>query len=612
MADTFNPKTNKDIFNQRLNNISQTNTTEKVEKTSKAAQTKRMSVQGTTATDIGQTIGGFLSLTKNTKQNQTVTDEPVISIVTESVPGVTTTKVSSSKGDIATLTGTSTADGQLDKLIVTANPAGIKAALQDAFSLTDRQTRQAIQATSPAPDVVEEASKENISKTVTVDAQQVVKKANRILGNPLGSSNPFGSLGNPFGNILGSILGKIKGSGSVKNFGDILPGVPPGFVVPEGVDTPVDIIDAQGNTTISQSTEPAQNASKDIKPSDTPYVLASNVSGWRGAATPVITGGGDYEFKTVHTNEELEAELRSTVRNLTTAVTHWSRTHSDSPLNAYHIHLLHIAAQTEALGGDLKLLFDQGDVNGIEWHYCILKDGTIQRGRPIDIKSPESVGFSDNAVHIGFVAGYTAAFGTPNSELTLSPASITPEQWKSFDKFLESFYKAYPGGEVLSHKEIDPNSTCPGFDVTSYVSGKFNRTSVYTDAKERTDALTPEEMVNRKPTTIRESSSSTIESAPDAQALVDADNDTTITEDNLNKKALEYDKLERKLLSSQRELNGLKKELAQKSNSGNTATLISRIEKLENDVDARRIAVNKSRQDLMNNGYTYNGSLWSK
>ena len=119
-------------------------------------------------------------------------------------------------------------------------------------------------------------------------------------------------------------------------------------------------------------------------------------------------------------------------------------------------------------------------------------------------------------------------------------------------------------------------------------------------------------MVNRKPTTIKESSSSTIESAPDAQALVDADNDTTITEDNLNEKALEYDKLERKLLSSQRELNGLKKELAQKSNSGNTATLISRIEKLENDVDARRIAVNKSRQDLMNNGYTYNGSLWSK
>lgn len=140
----FNPRTSKGEFNFKLDNIVKSNPTIEIENTSKTAQSKRISVQGSTATDVGQTIGGFLTLSKNTKQNQTVTDDPVISVVTDEVPGVTTTKVSSSKGDITTLTGTTTNDGQLDTLIVTMNPAGVKAALQEAFSVSDNQIKNAL------------------------------------------------------------------------------------------------------------------------------------------------------------------------------------------------------------------------------------------------------------------------------------------------------------------------------------------------------------------------------------------------------------------------------------------------------------------------------------
>lgn len=615
----FNPRTSKGEFNFKLDNIVKSNPTIEIENTSKTAQSKRISVQGSTATDVGQTIGGFLTLSKNTKQNQTVTDDPVISVVTDEVPGVTTTKVSSSKGDIATLTGTTTEDGQLDTLVVTMNPAGVKAALQEAFSVSDNQIKNALKESSAVPDKVEEASNENIAKTITTDAQKIVKKANRTLGNPLGSKNLFGSLGNPFGNILGAVLGKIRGAGASQNFGDVLEGTAPGFIVPEGAETPVNIIEKDGTTNISKSTEPTNNASENVKPSRNPYVLASNVSGWRGAATPLVTTGGTYEFTVVHTSEELEAELRNTTRDITTAITHWTRTHSDSPLNAYHIHRLHQAAQWKALGGDedaLKLLIDQGPKNGIEWHYCILKDGTIQRGRPIDVESTDAVGFKSSSVHIGFVAGYTAAFGTPNSELTLSPASITSEQWKSFDKFLDVFYRAYPGGQALSHKEIDKNSTCPGFDVTVYVSGKYNKSSIYDDPSKLDRAYTSEEQINRKPSSVKKSSVSTIEASPNIDDLKTADDSVVITDATLNQYALEYDNLNRQVLSIKRDIDGKKKRLEEIQNDpihdAETFRLNEQIKTRDAELKVKRADLEKRRKDLMNNGYTYNGSLWSK
>lgn len=614
----YKPFTDKGLFNFKLKNLVETNPTDEVETTSKVAQSKRISVEGSKAVDVGELIGGFLTLSKNTKQNQKITDEPIISVVTEEVPGVTTTKISSSKGDIATLTGTTTEDGQLDTLVVTANPAGIKAALQEAFNASDNQIKDALKQSSPVPDKVEKASTEDITATVTRDAKKVVEKANRSLGNPLGSNNPFGSLGNSFGNILGNVLGKIKGAGASTKFGEILPGKPPGFIVPEGFPEPVDIIQEDGSTNIDQSTEPTNNATAAAKSSRQPYVLSSNVSGWKGARTDLITGGGTYEFTVVHTSEELEAELRNSTRDITTSVVHWTKTHSDSPLNAYHIHRLHIAAQWESLGGDedaFEILIDQGPKNGIEWHYCILKDGTIQRGRPIDIDGGEAVGFKRSTIHIGFVAGYTAAYNTPNAEFTLSPASITSEQWKSFDKFLDAFYRAYPGGEALSHRQIDKTSTCPGFDVSTYIEGKYNKVSVYEDPSKREDAYTSEEQVNLKPAKTIKSSVSTIESTPNLEELSTADESVVITDETLTEYAIGYDKTEREVSSLRRDIVRLKKELEQISNDGNTTRktqLNTQIATRQSQLDVKKAQLDKQRKDLMNNGYTYNGSLWSK
>jgi N-acetylmuramoyl-L-alanine amidase len=607
----------KGDFNFKLLNIGKTNPLDLITASSKTAQSNRIAVQGSKAIDVNQLLGGFLTLSKNTKQNQTVTDEPVVSIITDGVPNVTVKKTSDEKGNISILTNTTTEDGLLNTTIVTANPAGIKAALTDVIGVSENQTKLVLQQTSTSPDKVTTVINKDISTEVIKDAQTIIKKSNRTLGNPVGSDLPFGSLGNSFGNILGAVLGAIKGIPAAKKFGDVMPGTPPGLIIPENVIPPQNIIEKSGNTNIAATTKPTNNASPNIKPTNKPYIVSSAVSGWKGVTTPLSTG--EYVFEIVHTTEELEAELRNSIRDITTAIVHWSKTHSDTPLNARDVHKLHMAEQWEALGADedaLKILVDQGAKNGINWHYVIKKDGTIQRGRPLDIESGETVGFTANTIHIGFVAGYSVPFGTPNSELTLGSASITSEQWKSFDQFLEAFYKAYPGGEVLGYREIDKTTSAPGFDVSAYAASKYDKTSIYDDASTLHQAYSPEEQINVKPKTVKKPSATTIDIPPDPAELSVADVDTKPTDAKLEQNSKSYSKLDRDLKSLQRDIVNNKSSIEELENSpgADRLKLITRVKNDTIRLDAKRNELNQIRKDLINDGYTYDhkNDTWSK
>lgn len=611
----YSPTVDKGDFNFKLSNIGKTNPLDLITVSSKTAQSNRIAVQGSKGTDINQLLGGFLTLSKNTQQNQSVTDEPVVSIITDGVPNITVKKTSDEKGNISILTNTTTEDGLLNTTIVTANPAGIKAALTEVIGASESQTKVALQQTSTAPDRVTTVVNKDVSTEVIKDAKTIVKKANRTLGNPVGSDLPFGSLGNSFGNILGAVLGAIKGIPAAKKFGDLVKGIPEGFIVPEGELSPENIIEKTGFTNIAKSTRPTNNASANIKPSDDPYVVASATANWNGAATDVQGKDATYEFKTVHTSEELETELRNSTRKITTAVVRWSESYSNQNLKAKHIHARHVSRQIEIVGsaqGVIRL----GDAGGLQWHYVIRRDGTIQRGRPLDIEAGSGAGVIKNSIHIGFIAGYALPQGVANSELSLDAKSITPEQWKSFDKFLNAFYNAFPGGEALGAREFDPTRSDPGFDVTTYVSGKYNKTTVYEDPTKITEPYTPEELINRIPKEVKKPSASTIEVQPDPVELSTADIDPTPTEEQLAENSSKYSKLNRDLLSLQRDITGNKTKIEQLENSPG-AERLKLITNVKNDtirLNAKRNELNQIRKDLMNDGYTYDqkNETWSK
>jgi len=191
------------------------------------------------------------------------------------------------------------------------------------------------------------------------------------------------------------------------------------------------------------------------------YTLEASSKNWNYSTTPKT-----FRFEPVSTEEELELELSNVKRDVTEAVIDWTGTFSDINITAKDIHE------------------DIHRTTGIQYHYIIQRDGTLQRGRPISIATEKSFisNHSSFSVLVGFVGGYNAMRGTENPDFYLSSKSLTSAQLLSFDQFCRSFYRAIPGGQILGRNAIEGNTyLAPGFDVIKYVKDKFDRGSIFTD-----------------------------------------------------------------------------------------------------------------------------------
>ena len=191
------------------------------------------------------------------------------------------------------------------------------------------------------------------------------------------------------------------------------------------------------------------------------YTLEASSKNWNYSTTPKT-----FRFEPVSTEEELELELSNVKRDITEAVIDWTGTFSDINITAKDIHE------------------DLHKSTGIQYHYIIQRDGTLQRGRPISIATDKSFisNHSSFSVLVGFVGGYNAMRGTENPDFYLSYKSLTSAQLLSFDQFCRSFYRAIPGGQILGRNAIEGDGhLAPGFDVIKYVKDKFDRRSIFTD-----------------------------------------------------------------------------------------------------------------------------------
>lgn len=198
-------------------------------------------------------------------------------------------------------------------------------------------------------------------------------------------------------------------------------------------------------------------------PTTTPKQIGTKVEEWSEANTT-----DRYVFEYVETEEELELELKSIKREITEVVVHWTYTANDINIGAEELH---------------DMWKSQRSV-GIPFHYIIRRDGRLQRGRPIEELFPENEVQNNhhlNSIHIAFVAGYNAPFGTPNIETMASPDSILSIQHESLDHFIHMFYRAFPGGQVLGHNDIDRDEIDPGYDVKAYVETHFGRRNIFDD-----------------------------------------------------------------------------------------------------------------------------------
>lgn len=178
-------------------------------------------------------------------------------------------------------------------------------------------------------------------------------------------------------------------------------------------------------------------------------------------------GAKDFTFTFVSSVEELRAEIRKVRREITEVVVHWTDTFVNANIGSEEINDRHLG-----LGMD-----------GIGYHYVIRRDGSLQRGRPVDQEGDHchTNGHNTNSIGIVFVGGLNCASGNPNPTLFRSAASLTRSQLNTFEEFCRAFYQVNPGGQILGHNEIDPNEEDPGFEVIEYCKNVFGKDSLFDD-----------------------------------------------------------------------------------------------------------------------------------
>lgn len=204
-----------------------------------------------------------------------------------------------------------------------------------------------------------------------------------------------------------------------------------------------------------------------------PFQIGSNVAEWQVADKTTI------EFSYINTLEELRADINAITRPITGVVVHWTKHFSNQNIGSEEINKDKIG-----LGED-----------GIQYHYVIRRDGSLQRGRPTGLSSNHTTKRNHNirSLGIAFVGGYNCPTQTENPDKYLSSRSLTQAQFATFEKFCLAFYSKYPGGQIIGHNDLDTDFIDPGFDVRDYVEDIFNKKSLFADPTVG-NAFEPEEL----------------------------------------------------------------------------------------------------------------------
>ena len=94
--------------------------------------------------------------------------------------------------------------------------------------------------------------------------------------------------------------------------------------------------------------------------------------------------------------------------------------------------------------------------SGIGYHYVICLDGKIENGRPEYWTGAHAAGYNEGSIGICLI-------GTDD---------FTEAQWLSLDALVEKLQHRYPNARIIGHREVNPNKSCPGFDVQQWLRSR--------------------------------------------------------------------------------------------------------------------------------------------
>ena len=94
----------------------------------------------------------------------------------------------------------------------------------------------------------------------------------------------------------------------------------------------------------------------------------------------------------------------------------------------------------------------------IGYHYVIYLDGTIHKGRPIELVGAHCQGHNAHSIGICYIGGLATDNKTPKD-------TRTPEQKQAMLNLLKELRAKFPAAKIHGHRDYAAKA-CPSFDAT--------------------------------------------------------------------------------------------------------------------------------------------------
>lgn len=141
--------------------------------------------------------------------------------------------------------------------------------------------------------------------------------------------------------------------------------------------------------------------------------------------------------------------------------------------------VIHCSATPNGLPVSVDTIRSWHQARGFEdigYHYLVYIDGRLVGGRPEAKVGAHALGHNANSIGVCMVGG----IGGPDSH---NPGRYTPAQWEALRVLVQRLQAAYPGAEVVGHRDLSPDldgdgvvepeewiKLCPSFEVKTWLA----------------------------------------------------------------------------------------------------------------------------------------------
>ena len=477
--------------------------------TVKVEQIKNSVMKSSFFQNPGEKVSGFLNFGVTSKPSKDFVKSPMPVILQEDAGDGSATasspnasnlvKLLKKKMNSTNLNKVDICNGTLDDIqkSLTKNTPGLKpTARKNLLSKNFMPATVSVKVLAKVEEAVADKEEGKSPEDIIGAKQKEVTKARaQLFSNCAFDLGKIGDLipqaGRSFANIQPNMLATAKGIPCSTDINKAISNIPDGVKIPTAQKGQVVEKLMKGQDAITGKVDYSTNMNKalgkgTLTPDMTPVVgkeeqsAATSKSTFNGFLTP-----DDYVFETIGSFDKLLDYLQGSVRcntkgpqAVTQMIVDFTTDEYIFAKDAKGLQKLNkefdlefqINQQkgkktpTEASAAARKILETEGTTKkfGIQAHFVIKRDGTIQKGRPIDETNDDS-SFPerfDKMIYVVLIAG--------------EKNPVTPQQAASTDHVISAAMIAMPQIYALGVNETDPNYVGPGIDISA-IRAKYNK-----------------------------------------------------------------------------------------------------------------------------------------